>query len=147
MAEWLNFYASPYQGYSITLVQQAIVALIVPLLAAMAGRGVLARAGLGWIAGTVATGIATLWPATAGAIAYFGLRPTYALLAGIAVYARFMTGVEQWIRANAINDVTLPSLTGIAAGWWVALFVVMLALAAWGMGLAEQAFARLRPVR
>jgi len=69
------------------------------------------------------------------------------LLAGIAVYARFMTGVEQWIRANAIDDVTLPSLTGIAAGWWVALFVVMLALAAWGMGLAEQAFARLRPVR
>jgi putative ABC transport system permease protein len=35
MAEWLNFYASPYQGYSITLVQQAIVALIVPLLAAI----------------------------------------------------------------------------------------------------------------
>jgi len=69
------------------------------------------------------------------------------LLAGIAVYARFMTGVEQWIRANAIDDVTLPSLTGIAAGWWVALFVVMLALAAWGMGLAEQAFARLRPSR
>ena len=69
------------------------------------------------------------------------------LLAGIAVYARFMTGVEQWIRANAIDDVTLPSLTGIAAGWWVALFVVMLILAAWGMGLAERTFARLKPVR
>ena len=69
------------------------------------------------------------------------------LLAGIAVYARFMTGVEQWIRANAIDDVTLPSLTGIAAGWWVALFVVVLALAAWGMGIAERAFARLKPVR
>ena len=69
------------------------------------------------------------------------------LLAGIAVYARFMSGVEQWIRANAIDDVTLPSLTGIAAGWWVALFVVLLALAAWGMGIAERAFARLKPVR
>ncbi len=69
------------------------------------------------------------------------------LLAGIAVYARFMTGVEQWIRANAVDDVTLPSLTGIAAGWWVALFVVVLALAAWGMGIAERAFARLKPVR
>ena len=69
------------------------------------------------------------------------------LLAGIAVYARFMTGVEQWIRANAIDDVTLPSLTGIAAGWWVALFVIVLALAAWGMGIAERAFARLKPVR
>jgi hypothetical protein len=69
------------------------------------------------------------------------------ILAGIAVYARFMGGVEQWIRANAIDDVTLPSLTGIAAGWWVALFVVMLVLAAWGMGIAERAFARLKPVR
>ena len=69
------------------------------------------------------------------------------LLAGIAIYARFMSGVEQWIRANAIDDVTLPSLTGIAAGWWVALFVVLLALAAWGMGIAERAFARLKPVR
>ena len=69
------------------------------------------------------------------------------LLAGIAIYARFMSGVEQWIRANAIDDVTLPSLTGIAAGWWVALFVVLLALAAWGMGIAERAFARIKPVR
>lgn len=69
------------------------------------------------------------------------------LLAGIAVYARYMSGVEQWIRANAVDNVTLPSLTGIAAGWWVALFVVMLALAAWGMGIAERAFARLKPVR
>jgi len=69
------------------------------------------------------------------------------LLAGIAFYARFMSGVEQWIRANAIDNVTLPSLTGIAAGWWVALFVVLLALAAWGMGIAERAFARLKPVR
>jgi hypothetical protein len=69
------------------------------------------------------------------------------ILAGIAVYARFMGGVEQWIRANAIDDVTLPSLTGIAAGWWVALFVVFLALAAWGMGIAERTFARFKPQR
>jgi len=69
------------------------------------------------------------------------------ILAGIAFYAWFMSGVEQWIRANAIDDVTLPSLTGIAAGWWVALFVFLLALAAWGMGIAERAFARLKPVR
>jgi hypothetical protein len=69
------------------------------------------------------------------------------LLAGIAIYARYMSGVEQWIRANAIDNVTLPSLTGIATGWWVALFVVLLALAAWGTGIAERAFARLKPVR
>ena len=69
------------------------------------------------------------------------------ILGGVAFYAQFMPGVEEWIRANAIDDVTLPSLTGIAAGWWVAMFVGLLALAAWGMGIAERAFARLRPVR
>jgi hypothetical protein len=69
------------------------------------------------------------------------------LMAGIAFYARFLGDVEVWIRANAIDDVTLPSLSGVAAGWWVALFVVVLAVAAWGMGLAERTFARLRPQR
>ncbi len=35
MAQWLNFQAAPYHGYSVTLIQQVIVALIVPLLAAI----------------------------------------------------------------------------------------------------------------
>jgi putative ABC transport system permease protein len=35
MAEWLNFFPSPYSGYPATLVQQIIVALVVPVLAAM----------------------------------------------------------------------------------------------------------------
>jgi len=69
------------------------------------------------------------------------------LMAGIAFYARFLGDVEVWIRTNAIDDVTLPSLTGVAAGWWVALFVVVLAVAVWGMGIAERTFARLKPQR
>lgn len=35
MAAWLNFYPSEYKGYSTTLIQQVIVALVVPLLAAI----------------------------------------------------------------------------------------------------------------
>jgi len=35
MAAWLNFYPAPYTGYLTTVIQQAIVALFVPLLAAM----------------------------------------------------------------------------------------------------------------
>ncbi|MBE0681340.1 MAG: ABC transporter permease [Anaerolineales bacterium] len=35
MAQWLNFQAAPYHGYSATLIQQVIVALVVPLLAAI----------------------------------------------------------------------------------------------------------------
>ena len=35
MAEYLGFYIRPYQGYTATLIQQIIVALLVPLLAAL----------------------------------------------------------------------------------------------------------------
>jgi putative ABC transport system permease protein len=35
MAAWLNFHPSPYKGYSITLIQQLIVALVVPFIAAV----------------------------------------------------------------------------------------------------------------
>ena len=35
MATWLNFYPSPYQGYTATLIQQVFVALVVPLLASI----------------------------------------------------------------------------------------------------------------
>ena len=35
MAAWLNFHPSPYKGYSVTLIQQLIVALVVPLIAAL----------------------------------------------------------------------------------------------------------------
>jgi putative ABC transport system permease protein len=35
MAQWLNFHAAPYQGYSSTLIQQVLVALVVPVLAAI----------------------------------------------------------------------------------------------------------------
>jgi len=35
MAAWLNFNPAPYKGYSATFVQQAIVALLIPLIAAV----------------------------------------------------------------------------------------------------------------
>ena len=35
MAQWLNFYPSQYRGYPATLIQQIIIALVVPVLAAM----------------------------------------------------------------------------------------------------------------
>lgn len=35
MAQWLNFHTAPYVGYKATVIQQAIVALVVPVLAAL----------------------------------------------------------------------------------------------------------------
>ena len=35
MAQWLNFYTAPYHGYTFTVIQQLIVAIVVPLLAAI----------------------------------------------------------------------------------------------------------------
>jgi uncharacterized membrane protein YedE/YeeE len=69
------------------------------------------------------------------------------LVAGLAAYAQFLPGVETWVRDHATADLTLPSLTGIGAGWFVLAFVVVLAFAAWLMAWAEQRFAGLRPKR
>jgi putative ABC transport system permease protein len=35
MAQWLNFHAAPYKGYTSTLVQQILVAVVVPIIAAI----------------------------------------------------------------------------------------------------------------
>lgn len=35
MAQWLNFYTAPYKGYSSTVIQQVMVAIVVPALAAI----------------------------------------------------------------------------------------------------------------
>ena len=35
LANWMNFYTVPYKGYPITLVQQILVALVIPLIAAI----------------------------------------------------------------------------------------------------------------
>ena len=35
MAQWLNFYTTPFKGYTSTLVQEILVAIVVPLLAAI----------------------------------------------------------------------------------------------------------------
>ena len=67
------------------------------------------------------------------------------MLAGVMAYAEFTPGLEAWIKAGSHGEVTLPSLTGIAMGWWVLLFIALLAFASWGMRRLEQRFAGLRP--
>lgn len=88
-------------------------------------------------------------PGTTIAAMASGRKDGYAfaagMLAGVMAYAEFTPGIESWIRANATPDLTLPSLTGVAMGWWTLGFIAFLAFAAWGMGRLESAFARLRP--
>ncbi|MFO1304816.1 MAG: DUF6691 family protein [Burkholderiales bacterium] len=67
------------------------------------------------------------------------------MLAGVFAYAELTPGIDAWIKATAQGPLTLPSLTGIAAGWWAAAFVAFLAFAAWGMSRLEQRFSSLRP--
>jgi uncharacterized membrane protein YedE/YeeE len=67
------------------------------------------------------------------------------MLAGVMAYAELTPGIEPWIRSNATADLTLPSVTGIAMGWWTLGFIGFLVFAAWGMGRLERAFAHLRP--
>jgi hypothetical protein len=74
-----------------------------------------------------------------------GVAFAFGMLAGVLAYAEFMPGVEGWIKAGSLGEMTLPSLTGIGMGWWVLAFVAFLAFAGWGMGRLEHRFAHLRP--
>lgn len=74
-----------------------------------------------------------------------GLAFALGMLAGVMAYAEFTPGIEDWIKAGSLGELTLPTLTGIGMGWWVLVFVACLAGAAWGMGRLERRFAHLAP--
>lgn len=67
------------------------------------------------------------------------------MLAGVWAYAELTPGLDEWYKATAAGELTLPGLTGIGMGWWAAGFVAFLAFGAWGMGRLERRFAYLRP--
>ena len=88
-------------------------------------------------------------PGTSLTAAATGRLDGAVFLAGIFVasyaYAELFSGFDTWLAQFAQQDVTLPGLTGIPAGWFVLLFIAFLALAGWGMSAAERKFAGLRP--
>ncbi len=67
------------------------------------------------------------------------------MLAGVWAFAEFTPGIEAWIKAGSLGEMTRPSITGVPMGWWAAGFVAFLAFAAWGMAVLERKFAGLRP--
>lgn len=67
------------------------------------------------------------------------------MLGGVYLFAELFPGVDAWVRGTAIGEVTLPAVTGLSMGWWVLIFIGILAAASWGMGLAERRFAGLKP--
>jgi hypothetical protein len=71
-----------------------------------------------------------------------GLSFALGMLAGVLAYVELTPGVDEWIKANAQGEMTLPSVTGIGMGWYAAAFVAFLVFAGWGMGKLERRFAR-----
>lgn len=88
-------------------------------------------------------------PGTSLTAAATGRLDGIAFIAGIFIasyaYAELFSGFDTWLASSAHPDLTLPGLTGIATGWYVLLFIGFLALAGWGMSVAEKRFAGLRP--
>lgn len=74
-----------------------------------------------------------------------GMLFALGMLAGVWAYAQFTPQLDDWYKATAAGELTLPSLTGIGMGWWTLAFVAILAGGAWGMARLEQRFGGLRP--
>lgn len=97
--------------------------------------------GAGFVIGGYCPGTAVVATATGR---LDGMAFAAGMLGGVYAWAEFFPGMDQWIAENSA-EATLPGLTGIPMGWWVLAFVAFLALAGWGMALAEKRFAGLRP--
>lgn len=74
-----------------------------------------------------------------------GLAFALGMLAGVWAYAQFTPQIDDWYKATAIEDLTLPAITGIGMGWWALAFVALLLAAAKGMAWLERRFRGLRP--
>jgi hypothetical protein len=74
-----------------------------------------------------------------------GIAFALGMLTGVLAYAELTPGIDAWIKAGAQGEMTLPSVTGVAIGWFVVGFVAFLLFAAWGMKRLERSFAHLRP--
>ena len=74
-----------------------------------------------------------------------GLVFALGMLAGVYAYAEFTPQIDDWYKATASGELTLPSLTGVGMGWWSLVFVGVLLFAAWGLARLERRFEALRP--
>lgn len=74
-----------------------------------------------------------------------GLLFALGMLSGVYGYAEFTPQLDDWYKATALGELTLPSLTGIGMGWWTLLFIAILLGGAWGMARLETRFSGLRP--
>jgi uncharacterized protein len=59
------------------------------------------------------------------------------MLVGVWAYAAFTPQLDNWYKATASGELTLPMLTGVGMGWWTLAFVAFLLVAAWGMRRLE----------
>ena len=74
-----------------------------------------------------------------------GLVFALGMLAGVYAYAEFTPQLDDWYKATTRGELTLPSITDIAMGWWTLLFIAILLAGAWGMAKLERRFGGLRP--
>jgi hypothetical protein len=74
-----------------------------------------------------------------------GMLFALGMFAGVYAYAEFTPQLDDWYKATALGELTLPSLTGIGMGWWTLLFIAILVAGGWGMSRLEARFTVLRP--
>ena len=61
-----------------------------------------------------------------------GIAFALGMLAGVLAYVELTPGIDDWIKANAQGEMTLPSVTGLPMGWFSAVLVEEMARAVGG---------------
>jgi hypothetical protein len=74
-----------------------------------------------------------------------GIAFALGMLAGVLAYVELTPGIDDWIKANAQGEMTLPTVTGLPMGWFALAFIAFLVFAGWGMKQLEGRFGHLRP--
>jgi len=74
-----------------------------------------------------------------------GIAFALGMLAGVLAYVELTPGIDDWIKANAQGEMTLPSVTGLPMVWFAVAFIAFLVFAGWGMKQLEGKFGHLRP--
>ena len=98
--------------------------------------------GVGFVLGGYCPGTSVVAAATGKIDAWYFI---VGFFIGTLFYSELLINLELWLQDKSLGEQTLVSLTNIAMGWWLLLFILILILAVFGIKKLENKFKDLNP--